>query len=304
VHGDTNMKQQSETNGTQFVLQPGERIDLAELTERIGNLFASPSYQPPVLPSVAVDLLDVARYPTIDLRRIAAMIERDPLLAGRVMRQVNSPFYQGQTVITTLPQAIFRLGLIAIRDIVLETALSMRLFTNGGYATTMERVRRHSVATGHVGRIIARHTGQDEHEAYLLGLLHDIGIAATLITIDEMFADKAPPIGLIWPTVETIHESAGILLARIWDLPGDLPRNIGQHHDFRVNEDANPMVAIMHLAEHIATRCGRGILPGSTANTDHTPRELTDRACQTLGIGTQTIAMLSRLAEERLDTIR
>ena len=80
---------------TEYDLQRGAPTlrAVADLTERIGNLFASPTFQPPMLPSVAIELLDVARYPDIDLRRVARMIERDPMLAGKVMQMVQSPLH-------------------------------------------------------------------------------------------------------------------------------------------------------------------------------------------------------------------
>ena len=144
-----------------------------------------------MLPSVAIELLDVARYPDIDLKRIARLIERDPLLAGHVMRRVQSPFTRKEGFPTDLNQAIFRLGLNSIRDIVLEAALNMRVFTTPNYAMAMERVRRHSVATAHIGKILAELTDQNPHTSFLLGLLHDIGIAASLITIDDLFENQA-----------------------------------------------------------------------------------------------------------------
>jgi HD-like signal output (HDOD) protein len=283
---------------------------IADLTERIGNLFASPSYQPPVLPSVAVELLDVARYPDIDLKRIARLIERDPMLAGHVMRRVQSPFYAGRVPITNLNQAIFRLGLNSIRDIVLEAALNMRVFTTPNYATAMERVRRHSVATAHIGKILAELTNQDPHTSFLLGLLHDIGIAAALITIDDLFENqKRPPINHIWPAVETIHESAGTLLARLWDLPGDLPSCIGGHHHYETGGSENLMVATLHIAEAIACRLGRGITPANhpqflSSSIDRNSSEIVAKAQAALGLTRDDMTQAIRSAEERLDAIR
>ncbi len=283
---------------------------IADLTERIGNLFASPSYQPPVLPSVAIELLDVARYPDIDLKRIARLIARDPMLAGQVMRRVQSPFYAGRVPITDLNQAIFRLGLINIRDIVLEAALNMTVFTTPNYVTAMERVRRHSVATAHISKILATITDQDPHALFLLGLLHDVGIAAALITIDNMFENQErPPINHIWPAVETIHESAGTLMARIWDLPGDLPTAIGGHHHFQNGGADNKSVATFHIAEAIACRLGRGVTPQHrpqflSSTVDTNPAEVVAKAQKVLNINQDDLINVIRAAEERLDAIR
>jgi HD-like signal output (HDOD) protein len=283
---------------------------VAELTERIGNLFASPSFQPPVLPCIAIELLDVALYPDIDLRRVSRLIARDPLLAGRVMQRVQSPYFAGRVPITGLDQAIFRLGLDNIRDIVLEAALNIKLFTTPGYSTAMERIRRHSVATAHIGRILAEQTGQDPHRIFLLGLLHDIGLAAGLITVDQMFTDcEKPPIHHIWPAIETTHESAGTLLARIWDLPGDLPRLIGQHHHFQATGADAPELATIHVAEAIANRLGRGITPVGPPDqlrqsVDVVTPDVVTIARKSLRLSQPQIVRAIRVSEERLDAIR
>ena len=285
-------------------------LSVADLTERIGNLFASPSYQPPMLPTVAVELLDVARYPEIDLKRIARMIARDPLLAGQVMRRVQSPFYAGRRPIVSLDQAIFRLGLNTIRDLVLEAALNVRLFTTPGYASAMERIRRHSVATAHICRIMGPLTNQDPHKLFLFGLLHDVGLAAALIAVDDMFDESnRPSMAHVWTAIETTHESAGTLLARIWDLPGDVPALIGQHHDFDATGTPNRLAATLHVAEAIAARLGRGVAPinqpqflRSTIDTN-TP-ELVAEAQAMLDLSPETLLDAIKASEERLDAIR
>jgi len=283
---------------------------VADLTERIGNLFASPSFQPPMLPGVAIELLDVARYPDIDLRRVARMIERDPLLAGKVMQMVQSPYYAGRVPISDLNQAIFRLGLDTIRDLVLEAALNIRLFTTPGYQSAMERVRRHSVATAHISRILAKETGQDPHRMYLLGLLHDVGLAAGLITVDQMFASATrPPIHHIWPAIETTHEAAGTLLARIWDLPGDFARLMGQHHHFQATGTDEMALATLHLSEAIANRLGRGVTTPGQPNqiryaADVISPDVVTTARRALRLSQPQIVHAIRTAEEQLDAIR
>lgn len=300
---DANTPVEKETRGALSVRS------IADLTERIGNLFASPSYQPPVLPSVAVELLDVARYPDIDLKRIAQLIARDPLLAGQVMRRVQSPFYAGRVPIRDLNQAIFRLGLINIRDIVLEAALNLRVFKTPHYVHAMERVRRHSVATAHIGRLLGPVTHQDPHQLFLLGLLHDVGIAAALVTIDEMFDNRErPKINHIWAAVEAIHESAGTLVARIWDIPSDLASVIGGHHDYQTAGGNNPLVATLHIAEAIACRLDRGITPPGrpayyASTVDVTPPEVVASARQQLNLSQSDLMDVIRAAEEHLDAV-
>jgi putative nucleotidyltransferase with HDIG domain len=282
---------------------------LADLTEHIGNLFASPAYVPPMLPTVAVELLDLNRYIDLDLKRIASHVASDPMLAGRVMALVQSPIYSGRADIRTLEHAVMRIGLNALRDLVLQAALTMRLFTTPGYSTTMERVRRHSVATAHIARIVARRTGQDAEEAFLCGLLHDVGIAAALIVADEIYGEgHRPQIGAIWPAIEAVHESSGMLLARIWNLPGNLANVIGNHHDFTATGRPDQRIATLHIAERIAAKLGRGIVTtsperGSRALVDITPQRMIAAARLSLNLSHDELGEILRESQETLDAI-
>jgi putative nucleotidyltransferase with HDIG domain len=282
---------------------------LADLAERMANLFASPDYVPPMLPTVAIELLDLNRYVDIDLKRIASHVAMDPILAGRVMRLVQSPIYSGRADIRNLNQAVTRIGLNALRDLVLQAALNLRLFSTPGYSTTMERVRRHSVATAHIARIIARHTGQDPEEAFLCGLLHDVGIAAALIVVDEMYADgPRPQVAAIWPAIEAVHESTGLLLARIWKLPKYLANVIGSHHDFTATGRPNDRIATLHLAERLAAKLGRGIITTSAENgsrslVDITPQRLIAAARVSLDLSHTQLRVILVESQETLDAI-
>jgi putative nucleotidyltransferase with HDIG domain len=186
----------------------------------------------------------------------------------------------------------------------------MRVFTTPGYSTTMERVRRHSIATAHIARLIARHTDQDPEEAFLCGLLHDVGIAAALIVVDEIYGDgPRPQVATIWPAIEAVHESAGMLLARLWDLPSPLPQVLGSHHDFTASGQPEQKIATLHLAERIAAKLGRGIVTtspehGSRSLVDITPQNLIAAARVSLNLSHDTLGVIVRQSQETLDAIR
>jgi HD-like signal output (HDOD) protein len=105
---------------------------------------------------------------------------------------VHSPLYGGQAAVKTLQQALVRIGIKNLRDIVMQASLNMRVFRCDAYRQTMDRLRQHSAATGHLCRIVCRQTSLDAEYALLCGLLHDVGIAAVLIALAESSAKKAP----------------------------------------------------------------------------------------------------------------
>src|SRR5689334_14424646 len=151
----------------------------AELLET----FDDPEYEPPPLPSIAFELLQLSSKPNVDIRQIVALLERDELLAATVMRLVSSPLYSGRRPIQSLNDAVIRLGINIVRDIVFQAALGRGVFKGGVYTEAMERVGRHSTVTGYLTRVICRTAGVSADYGFLAGLLHDIGFAALLLAI-------------------------------------------------------------------------------------------------------------------------
>jgi len=239
-------------------------LDEAELTRRLSAVFEAPGYQPPRLPSVAVDLLELSRRPEASFEQFSGLLEQDALLAGEVMKLVHSPLYAGQAAVKTLQQALTRIGIKNLRDIVVQASLNMRVFRCDAYRATMDRLREHSAATGHLCRIVCRYTSLDAEYAFLCGLLHDVGIAAVLIALAESAAKKPPDLVAIWPSVERVHPLAAQRMAQLWELPADIGLAIGAHHQVKIAGHAHPLAATVCVADQVAHERGLGLAEAAT----------------------------------------
>ena len=149
----------------------------------------SPSYKPPLLPSIALELMKLTRQQDVSLVEVRNLLERDTLLAAKVLQLAQSALYSRGTPVRSLHEAISRLGLRTLGDLFLQTVLSMRVFRADGYDAPMAALMRHSTVTAHVARIACRMTALPDEYAFMCGLLHDAGMAAGLL----IFADAAPP---------------------------------------------------------------------------------------------------------------
>jgi HD-like signal output (HDOD) protein len=231
------------------------------LSERMLHLFGSPSYRPPTLPDVALELLRVARDDHMSISRIVGVLEKDAILTGRVLRLVQSPLYAGMTPVKSLQQAVVRLGLSTLRDAVMEVALNTSVFRCNEYRDRMQSVQLHSRATAYAARMISALTGVESEYAFLCGLLHDVGLAGILIALaDDAESDQDTNVTPLWAALDTLHESTGGLMARIWDLPTEVLWVISRHHAVLEEEgEILPMIATIELAEEIADKIGYGL---------------------------------------------
>lgn len=228
----------------------------AELARQLLNRFKSGDYQPPKLPSVAMKLMEVSRNPNATVQELVKLLEQDQLMAGKILKLSNSAAYRGSAEVASLRDAVVRLGMSTLRDVVMHAAMDMRVFRANGYSDTMDALRRHSLATAHVARILAR-----GHElAFLAGLMHDVGIAGALLAIGDVpRGTELPGIDLVWPAVESIHERAGVQMCRLWQLPAGVIDAVANHHVRKGK--LGRLAAIVTMADNIASQCGYRICP-------------------------------------------
>lgn len=238
-----------------------EDADVADtLTERLQGLFASSKYRPPVLPTVAIQIMELARRPGVGFEEVVGVLEKDPLLAARVLSVSSSALYSGMRQVISLKQAAVRLGLKSLRDLVLEAAMNLRVFRVPGYEAPMERLRRHSAVTAQIARVVCKRTAVDAEHAFICGLLHDVGFAASILALVE---DKKPGDRLAYeemaPAVSAYHEEATGTVAKLWKLPAPILDVVSNHH--RLSPRSPPLVPVLMVAEQLAYELDAGLAP-------------------------------------------
>lgn len=259
--------------------------DRSGIHVRLLRLFASPTYQPPVLPSVALQILDLAHRTDATFEDVVSVLERDPILAAKVLSIAQSAIYAPRSPILSLKHATVRLGMKTIRDMVLEASLHLRVFRAPGYDAAMERLARHSTATAYLMRAVCRRTAIESDYAFSCGLLHDVGIAACLIALADDSRGEAVPFEVLGAAVDEVHEDASGLVTRLWGLPAEIQRVTSTHHRLEVGGTPQPVNAALIVAEHLALELDAGVAPAGRAGhpaPDANPQELFEAACAAL----------------------
>jgi HD-like signal output (HDOD) protein len=250
-------------------------LDEDAVTQRLIDVFSAPDYRPPTLPSVATELMILAQHAEVSIDDVVELLERDTMLTGRVLKIASSAVYKGASELRSVKEAIVRLGLTTLRDLVLEASMKMRVFRADAFTDTMERLRKHSTFTGHLSRIVCRYTSVEQEYAFLCGLLHDVGVAGTLIALGESKVrkkkKKAPPnLIAIWPAIDRAHTQAGSLMAKLWELPPDVQMVLGYHHQVLVDRHPHPLAATICLADELAHELGVGLVAAEGSEIEGT----------------------------------
>jgi len=236
-----------------------ESLISATLGAELIETFNNPDYRPPPLPSVALELMSLSNRDDATIERIVRLLEQDEMLAGGVLRLIGSPIYAGRSRIRTLKEAVVRLGVRTVRDLVFETALHQGVFSLAEYSETVEQIRRHSTVTAYIARIVCRHAKIDEENVFLCGLLHDIGFAGLLFAVSHIEAEGSPPLIQLWSEIDRMHENASRVVTELWQLPSELQEVVGHHHHLHTGETSRVAAAI-NIADQLSERFGASVV--------------------------------------------
>lgn len=230
-----------------------------EVMRRVLARFREPDYVPPLLPKVALDLLAMTRRVDVDLAGLAKAIEGDAMLAARVLRLAQSPLYAARAPVRSIADALLKLGLDRLTQLVLETSLNAKVFRAPGYETPMAKLSRHSKATAHIARVVGKAAGANGEYAFLCGLLHDVGMAAEMIALSQLpRGELRPDFDAVWPIMLATHEEVSGILARLWGFSDELQHVMGHHHRYEIGGKTNALGAVVFISGALATELGAG----------------------------------------------
>lgn len=183
----------------------------------------------PVLPAVAQLALDLVNDPEAQVTEFARLVEKDPPIAARFLSVANSALYSRGRKVTSLEEAVMRLGLYGCRDLLMQVVYASTLSGLRKFQTEVQASFERSVVAGLICRAAAAELHIRSKEAYLCGLLHDIGESRVYRILSELSekCDDADAQVL----VQRYHERAGEDLAKAWKLPDEIQEVCRAHHD-------------------------------------------------------------------------
>ncbi|MEJ2201288.1 MAG: HDOD domain-containing protein [Desulfuromonadaceae bacterium] len=154
---------------------------------------------------------------------VLKIIMADQILTAKILKVANSAYYGFSSQVTSLQHAIVYMGFDAMLSIVMAYSLNKISIKNNA---EVRDILRHSLMCAYLAKKIGATIGFDEEEAFVCGLLHDIGktILVTLLTEFEVTTEMQKRI------MQNYHPHAGSLLAIKWNLPEVVRTAIKFHH--------------------------------------------------------------------------
>ena len=200
-----------------------------------------------------------------DMQAIEKHILRDPALTSQLLKVANSSFYRGMLEITTVRNAIVRLGLAEVANLVTMLTQKKSFATQDPFIREyMDELWIHSVACALGAKWIAKECRLPSkmNEAFFAGLLHDIGKAFLLLAISDMKKSgelgETIPRTFIEEALDSLHSALGAQLLKTWNLP-DVYCMVARHHHDEDMQDRDVVLLMVSLANKVLAKAGIGI---------------------------------------------
>ena len=221
------------------------------VAERIKNILGISELE--TMPANAAKAFQLASDPASTSADFVGVIEMDEALSARVVRIANSVyFFRGQEA-TDIEKAVAVIGLNELRCLLSASMLKSMLTGKGALR---EQAWANAVGTAIACRSLAHHTNISDGEAFLCGLVHDIGklilihrggreyekVLTALQEGDKTFIEAEEEV------FETNHAEVGKWAAEKWHFPQVAIDSIANHHSAWPSNDSDKFKATAHPA--------------------------------------------------------
>lgn len=129
----------------------------------------------PSLPHIVLELFRALDDEDVDVNLLSQKISHDQALATKVLGLANSSFYGMQSKVGSIAYAVSVLGFSSIRTLVTAAAVAQIFSGNDSGELTHAQLWKHAIATALAARALAKGMGGNEDQAFIAGLLHNIG---------------------------------------------------------------------------------------------------------------------------------
>jgi HD-like signal output (HDOD) protein len=221
----------------------------------------------PVFHTVAVKLQQLLSSRSFEIDDVTEIIGEDQSLSGRVLKVANSSYYAGLNQIATIKDAIVRLGAQEIANMaMLASQYQFYNSTNETLNRMMHNLWGHALACGVGAKWLTRKAGYPgmAAEAFMGGLMHDIGSLALLKVLDDILKNNQTSVNfsdhLINEILEAMHEDVGYRLMKSWNFP-EFYCDIAHNHHTEAFDHSNILLLSVRLSNLACKRLGRSLHP-------------------------------------------
>jgi|JI8StandDraft_1071087.scaffolds.fasta_scaffold188355_2 HD-like signal output (HDOD) protein len=193
----------------------------------------------PPFPEALIEVMRALEHGELSARRSIELIEHDQALAASTLRLANSAFYGAAGRVGSIGDAVRVLGLRTVAGVLTAATLHDTLRVDQCPEFDFGIYWRHAMASAVIARELASLARHDADEAFLAGLMHDVGVlvlaayeptrATAVLSLArerQMAVEQAES-----QLLGVAHPLVGGLVAQRWRFPASIVEAIERHHE-------------------------------------------------------------------------
>ncbi|MBN8519856.1 MAG: HDOD domain-containing protein [Candidatus Accumulibacter sp.] len=240
------------------LLETGVAPNANKLTgEPLARLRPIDVYEVPTLPTIVLQTLKVMQNPNIDARAVERVMVNDPAISAKILRVANSAFFGFSRRVATIADAVRLLGFINVQGMLISVGAFDAFRTK---QLNLVDFWKHSIATATAARFLASRVRCVADEAFMAGLLHDIGKLIFAVQAESVYrqvlelgrGSAMSSLEAERTLFEFTHPEVGEMVAERWDLPAKYIAAIAHHHDPAAAGDERVFCSLIGLADQAA----------------------------------------------------
>lgn len=228
----------------------------------------------PAFPEALIEVMRALERGELSARRSIELIEHDQALAASTLRLANSAFYGAAGRVGSIGDAVRVLGLRTVAGVLTAATLHDTLRVDQCPEFDFGIYWRHAMASAVIARELASLARHDADEAFLAGLMHDVGVlvlaayeptrATAVLSLArerQMAVEQAES-----QLLGVAHPLVGGLVAQRWRFPASIVGAIERHHEPMTNGQLGE-VTLPHLIQATEAMAHALVAPGEPART-------------------------------------
>ena len=207
------------------------------------------------MPGLIPQLLQSLRSDDFSGAELARKISNDVVLVAEVVRLANSAFYSTEQSIASIEHAVLVLGQNGLRQLISGVAFKPIIGANSGHFTRQiaPRLWQQAEQCALANRLLSEGEGVDHFEAFLTGLIQNVGLLAALRVIEQV-ADGDASLGSESFCNVLIQQSRKLScsIAREWQFPPAIINAIEQQGGTHTLDTMSPLARILSNGDFLS----------------------------------------------------
>jgi len=214
----------------------------------------------PVFPHIVKEIQECLDGDAPSMEDLAKIVEKDIVIASKLISIANSPLYKGVDTVNSLNAALLRLGMKATQGVISAVA-ARNLFEsrNASLKRVLERLWMHSFATACLGKSLGDALKiKNTENIFLMGIIHDIGKMLLLKAVVDLFPEESVEDPEFQVAIHEIHTTFGAALLKKMRFSSAFIQVAEFHHWNVYPKETEPELLIINLADSLTHDLGFG----------------------------------------------